>query len=234
MMVEVITITWNEERYLQDFINFYRYRLKNCKITIYDNNSTDNTVLIGKKNNCNVVSFDTGETMDEYTLTHMRTTKWKSSEADWVIVVDADEMVDVWDKDLENAKWNVNTCIGYEMYGQDTDTLPELRYGVPSAWYNKSCLFNAKQIDSVISDGGCHNSTFTAKPNYSVIYNPKPYNLYHTKWRSLNYVLERTEILAKRRSDHTIKNGWNGHYSRSRYELASTYIDGMYKRRLVR
>lgn len=233
-MVEVITITWNEERYLQDFINFYRYRLKNCPITIYDNLSDDRTVEIAKANNCSVYSFSTEGTLDELTLTTMRNNVWRRSSAEWVIIVDADELVDVRDQDLVNVSWNVNKCIGYEMYGTEADKLPDLRYGVPSHWYNKSCLFNTHQIESVVSDGGCHNSTFTSKQGYEVVYNPAPFNLYHTKWRDLNYVLERTEILAMRRSEHTLKNGWAKHYSRSKTELAKTYIEGMYKRALVR
>ena len=58
-MVTIYTLTYNEEAMIEFFINHYRKRFPNCQINIFDNYSTDETIKIAKKNDCNVIMYDT-------------------------------------------------------------------------------------------------------------------------------------------------------------------------------
>lgn len=232
--LSIYVITWNQERYFQDFIDFYRSRIPDCKIVVYDNESTDNTVEIAKSNNCEVISFSTGGKMDEKTLISIRNTCWQNATSKWIIVVDDDEWVEVSQELLDNADWNINKCIGYEMFGEEGDTIDRLIYGCPSAGYCKSALFNRLEIFSMGFEAGSHKENPKAKLGFQVKYNPNPVALYHTKWRSPSNGFGRAHNIAPRVSGHSKSLGWNFHYGLADSIHQDYYNNGMKNRIKVR
>lgn len=233
-MIEIFTITWNQERFLQDFIDFYRNRFKDCKITVYDNESTDATVKIAKQNNCDVINFSTNGRMDESTLIQIRNNCWKNSKHKWIIVVDDDEFVDITLEQLENATWNVNKCVGYEMFGEEGDSMDDLIYGVPSLGYSKASLFNKNEIEDMNFSEGSHKERPIAKPEFKVNFNPNPVNLYHTKWRCPSNGLNRAHNIAPRVSEDSKRKRWNFHYGLEDKIHIDYYNNGMENRIKVR
>jgi glycosyltransferase involved in cell wall biosynthesis len=231
--VEIFSTFWNEENIIQDFIDWYRTRLPDCKITIIDNQSDDKTVELAKLNECNVISFDTNGYMDEKTLIDIRNTIWKNSESEWVIVVDSDELVDINQEILNNLDCNVVKCIGYEMFGSG-EPISELKYGCPSSGYSKAVLFNRLQINRMNFGPGSHTEKPVAERGYNVKYAERGLNLYHTKWRSWENGIERAHALAKRRSEHSMKMGWNFHYGLSDQKHKEFYDNGIKTRIKVR
>ena len=56
-MITVYTMAYNEEVFLQYMIDHYRSKFPNCHIVVYDNQSTDRTIEIALRNNCEVQNF---------------------------------------------------------------------------------------------------------------------------------------------------------------------------------
>ena len=76
-LLEVFVCTWCEDKILLDFIQWYRSRVPDCLITVYDNMSDDRTVEIALDNECKVIPYDTSGYMDEQTLMNIRNNCWK-------------------------------------------------------------------------------------------------------------------------------------------------------------
>lgn len=211
MLLEVFIVTWNEEEFLSEIIDWYQERVPGCKVTIVDNESTDSTVEIAKSKGCEVLSFSSDDQMDEKTLINVRNNCWKGSQASYIIVCDADEFVDVNKEMLLDQiykPWTIAKCLGYEMVGMKGDKIDDLRFGVISSGYSKPILFKNNHIITCGFEAGSH----AAKPLGIVVWKEDFPNLYHTKHRSLENVLERSKLLAERRSDHSKRMGWNFHY----------------------
>ena len=172
--------------------------------------------------------------MDEQTLMNIRNNCWKDSEAQWCLVVDADELVDVNVLCLENWLEDIIQCEGYEMFGTEEDTIQTLTQGCKSAGYCKPVLFKKDSFKEINFAPGSHTCSpepvgkdFSTNPTISV-------NLYHTKWRSWTNGFERAKLLAERRSNHSRMNGWNFHYGLDESIHRDYYENGMKNRIKVR
>ena len=234
-LLEIFTVCWNEEKILPDFIKWYRDRVPNCLITVYDNMSTDNTFGIALDNECKVIPFDTGGYMDEQTLMNIRNNCWKQSEAKWCLVVDADELVSLTEQQLEelyDLSANIYKCVGYEMFGTEEDTIETLIYGCPSIGYCKPVLFKPNNFTEIGLHPGSHDAS--PIPKVETIWGKPVVNMYHTKWRNFTNGIERAHLLAKRRSEHSRLQGWNIHYEFDDSVHLDYYTNGMKNRVKVR
>ena len=234
-LLEIFVCTWNEEKILPDFIKWYRSRISNCLITIIDNCSTDKTVEIALDNECKVISFNTNNQMDEKTLMDIRNNCWKDSEAKWILIVDADELVDVTlDLLIPIRIGSVFKCKGFEMFGNEEDTIETLTQGCESAGYCKPVLFKREVVKEINLTPGSHScNPIPNKYCEITIIESKP-NFYHTKWRSWANGIERARLLAERRSDHSKQMGWNFHYELDESIHKAYYDNGIRNRKIIR
>src|SRR3990167_3154040 len=92
-MITVYTVAYNEELMIQFMIDHYRERFPGCRIVVYDNISTDNTVKIAKENSCEVVPFDTGGAFMDRRNMDIKNSCWKDAKTDWVLMCDLDELL---------------------------------------------------------------------------------------------------------------------------------------------
>lgn len=217
-MITVYTLTYNEEVLMPFMIDHYRTRFPNCRIIIYDNSSTDNTVSIAKDNNCEVRNYNSNNTLNDNLHIQIKNTCWKDADTDWVLVCDFDELLDISEKQLKQEESLGNTKIkteGWTMINmEDNLNIHDMKYAVRETQYDKDVLFNKKYISEINYGVGCHHSNSVGQIKYS-----DPYKLYHYKYLSLNIEIAKSKETTRRLSEENKKNGWGLYCMRSETEV---------------
>lgn len=207
-MITVYTITYNESLLMQFMIDHYRTRFPGCRIVIYDNMSTDETVKIALANGCEVISFDTNNQLSDRHHMNIKNSCWKKAKTDWVLMCDLDELLDINEKQLKEEE-NFGTSIikpeAYNMINMKNNLdIANIKYGVRDPNYDKCCLFNKKFIDEINYGAGCHK----CNPVGTIKYSNNTYKLLHYKLINETYTIEKLKTTVARLSPENIKNGW--------------------------
>lgn len=94
MKIEAYIICWNEARILPWVLQYW-HNAGIDKLIVYDNYSDDGTlsILEGSLLPVEVRHFDTGGLFDDHRHMEIKNTCWRGSDADWVFVGDADEVL---------------------------------------------------------------------------------------------------------------------------------------------
>ena len=146
MNITIYTIAYNEEFMLPFFIKWYKDKFSDCKIVIYDNYSTDNTVQIALDNNCEVIQYDTNNQLSDSKYLEIKNNCWKDATTDWVLVCDVDELLDI-NSSLLNTDQTLFKSKGYNMCNvENIDNILDIKYGIESSAYDKVLCFNKKYI----------------------------------------------------------------------------------------
>lgn len=165
MEIEVFAPAWNEERSLEQFLDWYSFARA---ITIFDNHSTDNTREIALKRGCNVIPFGS-HMLDVREIQRVKEECWKDSRADWVIVCDVDEFIyhpDLLDV-LGNTEATVVRCVGFRMVSEDYQPWISVKEGVREALHMDKCIcFRPNKIDSMNWSPGCHQCSPCGEVRY--------------------------------------------------------------------
>jgi glycosyltransferase involved in cell wall biosynthesis len=209
-MISIYTIAYNEELLAAKFVEHYRSRFPFCSITVYDNCSTDETAKIFKSLDCEVLPFDTRGKINENLYLDIKNNCWKQAHTDWVLVCDVDEWLDI-----DENKLTIETATLVKSYAFD---VYEYRYEVRSPIYDKVLLFNRSKIKEINYGPGCH----TIHPEGIVEYS-SPYKMWHQKYISEEYIVQRHRMYAERVSDENKRNGWANHYFVAECELREKY-----------
>lgn len=214
-MITIYSLAFNEEVFIQFFIDHYRTRFPNCNIVIYDNMSTDKTVEIAKSNNCTVIPYDTNNQISDRKYLEIKNNCWKNAQTDWVLVCDMDELLDVNQQDLEEEDKLSTTIIKSQAFNminmEDNFDLKNIKYGSRCEPYDKSYCFKKSVISEINYTPGCH----TCMPRGQVKYSNHPYILWHYKSINPDYQIARYKLYESRLSPDNRKNGWGNHYSQS-------------------
>ena len=221
--VHVYTITYNEEIMLPQFINHYRNCFPNCNITVYDNESTDNTVEIANNNNCEVISWTSNNTIRDDLYLQIKNNCWKTSIADWVVVVDCDEFVNITADWLDLIPSNIIRTEGWDMIGDDGFDVTEITKGIRSPGYDKPCIFKRADFKEINYLPGCHHAQPETHHNLTIHFNNVPVKLWHYKWINLPYVIERYKEFNQRLSDVNKQYGWGIQYTFTEDKLRQDY-----------
>ena len=207
-MVTVYTIAYNESALIQFMIDHYRSRFPDCRIILYDNMSTDNTVKIALGSDCEIIPFDTNNQMSDRRHMDIKNNCWKDAKTDWVLMCDADELLDINEEQLkaeENSRTSIIKPEAYNMVNmKDNFNIASIKYGVRDPNYDKCCLFNKKFIKEINYGAGAHK----CDPIGTVAYNINTYKLYHYKLINENYTIEKLKTTVARLSPENIKNCW--------------------------
>ena len=233
-MINIYTITYNEQLVLPHFINWYRLRFPNSRIVVYDNYSTDNTEKIALENNCEVIKYDTNNQLSDSKYLEIKNNCWKEAKTDWVIVVDCDEFVDITENDLLELELNKKTivkAVGYNMCNIEGLTeLADIRYGVRAEQYDKSILFNKKFIQEINYEAGCHS----CNPKGVVNYSTGIFSLYHMHFINEQLLIDKYLRNASRMSEENKKNKWGHQYLQSEDIVRANYKHGLELAKLIR
>lgn len=201
------------------------------KVILYDNFSTDRTREIAKGLGAEVRLFgEKGQLSDKWYL-KIKNNCWKESEADWVIVCDADEILYapmIYDKIYE-AKERGETIFvtyGWNVFSNDMpcETFLEIQTGFFDKNYSKTVIFNPKEIKEINFGYGCHES----QPRGNVVWSRDTLTLFH--YRNIGgseRLVERHRVYRKRLSalNKELKLGVHYNYpdERRRLEWAQQY-----------
>ncbi len=226
-MVTVYTITYNEERLIEYFINHYRKNFPGCDINVFDNYSTDKTVEIAKKHNCNVIMYDTNNKLSDKKYLEIKNSCWKDSKTDWVIVCDCDELISINHNDLILESKNLVNLFKPEGYSimnfEDELNLEKMVYGFRDLGFDKTIIFNKKHIKNINYGPGCHHCSPEVNDGYTLKYNTTNYKLIHYKYLHPNYSVERHKMFGERLSEDNKKHGWGIHYTFSSESIKTFY-----------
>jgi len=150
--------------------------LPSAKITIYDNQSSDDSVKLAKNLGCKVISWSSKGILNELKQTELKNTCWKTVKDGWVLVLDMDEWLCITEADL-NREARLGTTslsiVGYDMIGKskaqdlsDTDlhTIAKATTHKPE---NKQLCFLRPQIKEINYTPGAHLSFPEGDVKYS-------------------------------------------------------------------
>lgn len=196
MKVSIFLLCHNEEVLLPKTINHYKKYLKNCNFTIYDNMSTDRSVEIAKKLNCNVFQFETNEEMNDFAMTKIKNKCWGGVLDGWIIVADMDEWLCINDEWLEKEEKEGSTIIdpqGFQIVADskledlsDIDIFRE-NMGFYCEAHSKNICFKANELEINYSLGGHFCS-----PQGNVKFGGS-YMLKHMDWLGLPFKLNKNK-----------------------------------------
>jgi len=150
MIANLYTRTFNNEPTLKEFINFYRSRIPDIRINIWDMDSTDNTVKIAREEKCNVKRY-----LDFYNTKDLwKNNCWKNMATDCVIIADINEFIDVTPNIFQN-------CSLVKTKGYDVVSVKELTQDNRNPKFDKFCIFDPHVIKDMHYDGpGCNPQGF--------------------------------------------------------------------------
>jgi len=178
--VEIFTVVKNGGLLCTLFYEHYQKKFPGCIFNIYDNYSKDNTREVFNKEDCIVRRF---LKYTEPNLQKFKNTAWKGSKADWVLVCDIDELVEITSKDLEKEKGDAIKFKAYQMLRlKPESTLNELTYGYRSTGYDKTLMFRPTILDINFSMGS--HAADPAIPKHKI--NVSDYKLLHFNLNALN------------------------------------------------
>ena len=195
---------------IQHTLNYYS---KFCsKITIIDNESTDESINIAKNFDFNieVIAFCTNGEYREDLMIDIRNNCWKGSNADFVIVCDMDEYL--YDERLmekliyaKEKKINIPIIIGYNMMSlnfPNNYSLPiiaQVKYGIRDKIFDKSIIFNPKNLVNINFGPGSHacNPEFYKE---TVVDELMELKLLHFKYLDKKYLYEKHNNYSNRMS----------------------------------
>jgi hypothetical protein len=119
--INVFILCFNESVLLPHTIKHYKKYLPSCNITIYDNESTDNSVEIAKSHGCNVISWSSNNIIDDNKYKEIKNNCWKGLNDGWVIMIDMDEFLCIKENELINEMREGTTILtvkGLDMVGE--------------------------------------------------------------------------------------------------------------------
>ena len=221
-IIYVITICWNESKFLPYFLDYYSFAKK---IIVFDNMSSDNSVEIMKRyNNVEISYYNTNEQIRDDIYLEIKNNVWKQyrNECDWFIIVDIDEIIyhpmgiskyiKQIPKNIAMLKSN-----GFEMFYPNITNLSSTnlfeisKFGLPGSKLNKISIINSKLVYDINYLEGCHE----AYPKINGILHVDPQvKLLHYKFISpIDDMINRYQTMSKRLSIENIKGGYGVHYS---------------------
>jgi len=209
MSIEAFIMAWNEADTIRLTIEHYQ---KFCgRITILDNYSDDGTEEIAKSLGCEIKKFGIKGLLSDVEYTKVKNHCWKQSKADWVIVCDADEILQDITTDASISGTIVKT-FGWQVF---SDRMPEhswseLSKGFADANYSKSIMFKPSRIKEINYVHGCH----VAKPDGDVFYSHEIKPLFH--YRNVGgyeRLIKRHDLYRQRMSDWNKRWGCGIHYT---------------------
>jgi len=209
-----------------------RHYTQFAKVIILESNSTDKTVDIAHSMDAEIWSYDVKDEIDDEWFTKLKNNCWKGSQADWVMIADADEFI--YHPDIVNIlKRNYNTVICprfFNMYSRgfpitEGQIYDEVKMGVeqtsPKAKMN---IFRPNAIKEMEYFPGCHEAFPIGNVRIDI---DTPIKTLHMRNLSKEFIIERNMRARKRNSELNRQMGWGCHVDWSEEEWIRRYEEGL-------
>lgn len=226
MKVNIFLLCFNEQVLLPHTIAHYKKNIPCCNITIYDNESTDDSVKIAQKLGCNVISWNSNNQIDDFKYMDIKNNCWKHSKG-WIIVADMDEWLQVTEKELRQEKkkgTSILRVVGHNIIGESKKIdlsdicLFKLDKYLVHEPESKMLCFYKKYIKEMNYTIGAHN----AFPVGKVIFSEKIYVNKHMLLLGEKFVVDKY-VKRSKRADKMKKQGIANHYIDNVQEITNMY-----------
>jgi len=219
----------NESILISHTVNHYKKYLPNCKITIYDNYSDDNSRDIAVSLGCNVILFDSGNISSEYCLLKVKNNCWKQvNDTKWVIVADMDEWLCVTESQLDEEEkmgTTILTTQGKQMIGTSnrldlTDiNLHEINRGMDNSNESKKLCFRPNCVTDINYDPGAHS----CNPTGVIEYSKHVYTNKHMAELGIPFLINKSKTRFERSHEDRTKRGFSCHYTDDANDVIQSY-----------
>jgi hypothetical protein len=234
--IDAYLLCYNESRIIEHTLNYY---VKFCnKITIIDNQSTDNSIEILKTKFPEIIiqELDTDGKYREDVLMSIRNSIWKNSEADFVIMADMDEIIydydhDILDKlnEMKEKGIAIPKVTGYNMYSEkfpddyNISIINQVSDKVKDKNFDKNIIFNPKLVKEMNFGPGSHycKPVFNEEVNkLKQVNHSFELSLLHFKYLDREYLYEKHNNYCNRNSNINRFYGYGFEYN-----LGNKYVD---------
>lgn len=220
--VEVHTFTYNDSDHINHFVKWYSARFQNLKIVVHDNQSTDDTVAMAQSLGCTIIDRGGLEAYGIEKFIALKHSCLQNSESEYTLICDIDELLDVSDFDLLKYQPTIVQGIGYHMVGDEKTAYENIYKGVRDSNYDKCLLFKREKVLEINYSPGAHSCNPVFVEGQEIRENLRR-NLYHFRWLSFKYVIDRYKRNSKRISEADRKQGWASQYFLGEEELSKEY-----------
>jgi len=226
-MINIFILCYNEEVLIEHTILHYKNNFPNCNITIFDNESTDNSVKLATNLECKIISWNSNNHIDDFKYQEIKNNCWKNIKEGWIIMIDMDEWLCIKEEELEYEKQNGTTIIttkGFEVVGESIGldlkdiNLHKQNKGFHNDYESKYVCFLREKIDEMNYGIGAHKANPTGIINYS----KDVYRLKHMAILGLEFYKDKQKKRYKRAGEMR-KKGCTG-YLNSDYKINENYI----------
>jgi glycosyltransferase involved in cell wall biosynthesis len=214
-MIEAHIIAFNEAETIHLTIKHYQSFCD--RIIIWDNHSTDNTREIARLMTCTVKTFGVKGELSDRAYMELKNECWKKSHPgqdrrDWVVVVDADEILLY---DSKKLYFNGNATIvktqGWNVFSHEmpVDNWMDITTGYPDENYSKNVIFAPRKITDINYHIGGH----VCKPRGDVFWaNETLYLLHYRNVGGPQRLVDRHNLYWPRMSKENLHRNWGHHY----------------------
>ena len=225
--IYIFLLCYNERALLPHTIAHYKRYIPSCKITIYDNESTDGSVELARSLGCSIQSWSSNDIVNDYKYINIKNNCWKSITNGWIIVADMDEWLCITEKELEEERRKGTSILqtrGINIIGtsqttdlSDIDPSYFQRY-VEHPPESKHLCFLREKIKDMSYSIGAHSSM----PRGIISYSSTIYDNKHMHYMGLPYVLDK---MKKRyaRSEKMRQMGIALHYTDDIQKIKEEY-----------
>jgi len=220
-------LCYNEIILLPHTIAHYKKNFPNCKITIYDNYSTDGSDILAESLGCNVIKWDSNNQIDDHKYLEIKNNCWKHVDSGWIIVCDMDEWLQANVNDLlfeDKNNTSILTTKGYDIVitsikddFNDVDPHNNVK-GIYGSHLSKSICFNKNKISEINYDFGAHKCSPIGTINYS----EKEYIIKHNSKMGLMFLINKM-VARKKRAHEMQKQGLAVHYNDNIENITKDY-----------
>lgn len=222
-MLTIFTATYNEEAILPGMVAHYRERFPTCQIYVYDSLSTDRTTQIATDSGCHVLEYENPSELDDTQRAAWKNKIWKSADTDWVLVCDADEWLDISQKELQAEESlrvsHIRSTAWHMVSDQDGDTFEQVTRGIRDKFYDKVLLFNKTLLTDIRYSPGAHYCS----PRGHVKASNRTYDLWHMRFLSESALLQRVQHKRNRMSARNNRMRYGNENWRSNELLLSEF-----------